>query len=546
MPSYTLHHLIKERYPRFVDALSDMDDALTLTYLFAALPGDGEIKPVVTSKAKKLAAAWGAYCATTSSITKSFISVKGVYLEASVHGVPIRWIVPHSFTQHLPEDVDYRVLLTYFELYETLLGFILFKLYSDIGVRYPFPLKDLGAEMIGNTSSILGANLRALQNALSPSQNAITSVVSATASGISNGTETKIPGANETSKPKKKSKDLIKSVGVALNKLAREESDNDDEDIEEDGVDVSGPLHAALENAVEDDEKLVPGFDPEVGIDDAHLKRKRLFEGLTFFLSREVPRGYLELICLSYGGKVGWEGSDSPISFKDPSITHHIVDRPKLPASYDSINTSREFLQPQWILDSANFMFLLPISRYALGRTLPPHLSPWVDDEEEGYKPAYAEEIERLKNGDHVDLDTDLSRAKSEPDVSMREKVDEADGEDEDLDEDDVDDKKTKLTRERKRRKEEDEAHKLAKTVMSRKAAHLYDRMQFGIARKKAKVETLNQRRREIESSKEKDSSGKSILKQKVERLKNERKRVEETYSNTGGSMKKRKAGRSK
>ena len=78
LPTYSLHHLVKERYPLFVDALSDLDDALTLTLLFAALPSDRDVKPKYIAKAKQLAAAWGAYCATTSSVTKAFISINGV------------------------------------------------------------------------------------------------------------------------------------------------------------------------------------------------------------------------------------------------------------------------------------------------------------------------------------------------------------------------------------------------------------------------------------------------------------------------------------
>ena len=37
----------------------------------------------------------------------------------------------------LPTDVDYRVMLTFLEFYQTLLQFVNFKLYNTLGVRYP-------------------------------------------------------------------------------------------------------------------------------------------------------------------------------------------------------------------------------------------------------------------------------------------------------------------------------------------------------------------------------------------------------------------------
>jgi pescadillo protein len=536
-----VHHLVRERYPRFNDALSDLDDALTLTYLFAALPSTTSIKSKVVNKAKQLASAWGAYCSTTACITKSFISVKGVYLEATIKGLPVRWVVPHSFTQFMPEDVDYRVMTSFFEFYETLLHFVLYKLYTDLGVRYPLPSVEAGGEVVGSTSYILGSNLRSLTNALKGPSGAITNVVSETVED-----ENQIERSKKSKAEKKKEKALIKSVGAALNSI-NEDSDSGDDDDEGD-VDIAGPLKAALESMADDEARAaIPGGESEM--DEDSLKRRRLFSGLTFFLSREVPLGYLELVCLAFGGNVGWEGPNSPISENDPAITHHIVDRPKLPNSYDSLPKSREFVQPQWILDCSNFMFLLPIAKYAVGAALPPHLSPWVDNEEEGYKPVYAEEIERLRNGDVVVAADEAEDQRMEAESSEAEEIEEAEEadksgseEDEKEEEDPKEALKKKKKRDAKRKKEEDEeTHALAKTMMSRKAAHLYGRMQHGIKERKAKVTQLETRRREIDHGKANDDDGRTPLKQKVDRLKKEQQMIMKEYSNAGGSMKKGK-----
>jgi len=545
-PTYTLQHLVRERYPRFVDALSDLDDALTLTYLFAALPSTIALKAKMGSKAKTLAAAWGAYCSTAGCVTKSFISVKGVYMEATIRGIPIRWIVPHSFTQFLPEDVDYKVMATFFEFYETLLGFVMFKLYSDLGVRYPLSNFDGSAEVKGSTSFILGTNLRSLNQAMNSVDGAITNVVSESLEED----KTEKTSRSKTPEERKKDRKLLKSVGAALDNI---EEDNENEMDDEEGVDIAGPLKVALESMEEEKVRSsVP--DGENQLDDEAMKRRRLFAGFTFFLSREVPRGYLELISLAFGAKVGWEGPNSPIRSNDPSITHHIVDRPKLLSSYDALPKSREFVQPQWILDCSNFMFVLPIEKYGVGQTLPPHLSPWVDNEEEGYKPTYALVIEKLKNGEVVDddemeeLNAVSTNTTENNEVESAEEADESDddnddeSEEEDNDKNPKEDLKKKKARAKKRREQEErEAHELAKSMMSRKAAHLYGRMQHGISKKQARIDDLESRRREPLQNKEKDEDGKSMLKQKVERLKRERKKIEDEYTNTGGSMKKSK-----
>ena len=78
---------------------------------------------------------------------------------------------------------------------------------------------------------------------------------------------------------------------------------------------------------------------------------------------------------------------------------------------------------------------------------------------------------------------------------------------------------------------------------MSKKATRLYGRMQHGLEKKKASVELLQIRRRDLDAMKfrGKNAEGFTVGKAKAERLKGERKAIEKDYSNTGGSMKKSK-----
>ena len=83
-PKITLDHLVKERYPRFIDALRDMDDALCMIHLFASLPSQGRIIAEKTQSCAQLAAHWQYYVSKSRCLSKVFISVKGVYFQAEV------------------------------------------------------------------------------------------------------------------------------------------------------------------------------------------------------------------------------------------------------------------------------------------------------------------------------------------------------------------------------------------------------------------------------------------------------------------------------
>ncbi|KAJ8554490.1 hypothetical protein K7X08_025168 [Anisodus acutangulus] len=349
-PSYTLDMLIRERYPKFIDALRDLDDCLSMVHLFAALPAVEREKIPVNRvhNCRRLGHEWQAYISRTHRLRKTFISVKGIYYQAEIDGQKITWLTPHVLQQVLPDDVDYNIMLTFLEFYETLLAFINFKLYHSINVKYP-PILDSRLEA-------LAADLYALSRYFD---------------NRASTTDSKAASLTES--------DVSKDLGEGPN---YDESELRMAQLQQLSSNEPGALMHLVQNAAETDED-----DPET------RECKTLLKDIKVFLSREVPRESLLFVIPAFGGIVSWDGEGAPFKETDQTITHQIVDRPTQGHKF----LSREYVQPQWIYDCVNARILLPVEEYVVGRVPPPHLSPFVDNEAEGYVPEYAETIKRLQ-----------------------------------------------------------------------------------------------------------------------------------------------------
>ncbi|MBN3304288.1 PESC protein, partial [Amia calva] len=442
-PRYKLDHIVKERYPTFIDALRDIDDGLSMCFLFSTFARTGKCHVQTIQLCRRLSVEWMNYVIASRSLRKVFLSIKGIYYQAEVLGQPITWLVPYQFAHNHPTDVDYRVMATFTEFYTTLLGFVNFRLYQSLNLVYP-PKLDSKAE----------AELRAEhEEEYAMDSESYLEVMSA--AGFFN---------------------ILLLPGGVPEALA--------EDVEQ------------LEARQKEQKELEA--------------QKRLFEGLKVFLNREVPREPLAFVIRCFGGQVSWDKSlciGGTFDVTDETITHQIVDRPILDKQY----INRYYVQPQWVFDCVNARLRLPVEDFFAGVTLPPHLSPFVQEKDGDYVPPEKLNMLALQRGERTE------RAESEEEEEEEEEEDseeeEEGSEDEELDDEEISEEKNLKQMEKQRsqgkalavkvtpgkvkmenkmhteQNEKAEEKRLAIMMMKKKEKYLYDKIMFG---KKRKVREAN------------------------------------------------------
>ncbi|CAI4218925.1 unnamed protein product, partial [Parascedosporium putredinis] len=273
---YTLDHVIRERYPTFVDALRDLDDCLSMLSLFASLPSTSSVPAKMIARCERLCLEFQHYLIESQSLRKSFLSIKGIYYQANIMGEDIMWIVPYKFKQNLSGDIDFRIMGTFVEFYMTLLGFVNFRLYTSRGLRYP-PKFDQAKD--DEAAELAAFTLEG---------NTVTTEEDGAAKQITNGASEHQPD------PK---------IQASVNKIVKElkaSSSKEDEDANKSRVQIDGEEPT---DALDKFEPAAPGGDvlpqPESDSNDP----TSLFSNCTFFLSRETPRASIELLLRAFGCK---------------------------------------------------------------------------------------------------------------------------------------------------------------------------------------------------------------------------------------------------
>ncbi|KAI8048531.1 Pescadillo N-terminus-domain-containing protein [Syncephalis plumigaleata] len=374
-PTYSLHHIVRERYPSFIDALRDLDDALCLLFLFATFPVNDKIKAPLVEECQRLTAEFQHYVMRAKCIRKVFLSIKGIYYQAEIKGQPITWLVPYQFVQQIPGDVDLRVMLTFLEFYRTLIGFVNYRLYNELNLVYP--------PKIDYAKVAEGAEVDALQIESKLFDWSKHATITEEQKDVTMSTEAEATTKSDMIEASQK---RMESLSAKLSDITQADKnadvDADDQAMEDDTAteQTSMETFAAPEAA---------GEEVLTGANLHGQDRGQLFAKCIFYLSREVPRNTMEFVIRSCGGQVGWDpilGAGSHINENDDRVTHHISDRPNPDRSF----YGRSYVQPQWVYDCVNAGKLLDTENYAPGATLPAHLSPFVKYEAGDYVPAEA------------------------------------------------------------------------------------------------------------------------------------------------------------
>jgi pescadillo protein len=376
MPKVKLDHIIKERYPTFIDALRDLDDALSMLFLFANLPSSEHIPAKTIALCQRLTREFEHYVITSHSLRKSFLSIKGIYYQATIQGQDILWLVPYRFVQRTGGDIDFRIMGTFVEFYTTLIGFVNYRLYTSVGLVYPPKFNAKSDEQ--------GGELAAFQ-----------------LEGKANATNGASHEGDEDMEINPEAQAMADRIAVMS-------------DEEEEATEAPPALEDDDEEQTTDDidkfEPTAPDADILPQPQASSKEVASLFAPFTFYLSREVPRASLEFILKAFGCKrVGWDSILGDGAFttneSDPAITHQIIDRPPLPTEASAVEPTngdastptaqwprstmpgRTYVQPQWVWDCINQGKLLRPDLYAPGAELPPHLSPWVKPKKGEYDP---------------------------------------------------------------------------------------------------------------------------------------------------------------
>lgn len=369
-------------------------------------------------------------------------------------------------------------MLTFLELYQTLLGFVFFKLFADAGLIYPPPMdasKDETAAGVGAFSIQEKKQDSAIAAADKPA-------------------EVRVDGKKVTGKDVRAT---IKSLAASAQAEGEDEIANAHEAAPSADVDAtddfvtypstSNPSEVAELATLHSISTLAPST------------QTKLFAPYVFFLSRESPRSILEFIIRAFGGRVGWPasaGSGSPFDESDESITHVIIDRPVVERAGESAEEKerrrkRKYVQPQWVVDCVNKNTVLLEEPYLQGKILPPHLSPFgesmgaYDPDELRHVDADAaaaaeDEDEEMEQVGEEQEDAVVSAVQSADAALLRaaELAAEAAGVDSAAFEQQVD----KATRRQSKKAAPAEAPEgeMNKMMMSSKKRKLYEKMKFG------------------------------------------------------------------